>query len=117
MVGSCIGKIVATLAILVAGSVPSVGEQSSECSLGTLGFAEIRILFPTNTRLPVERPTVICFQLSISELGSLRDALARGPVEVSAFDQEGRQLLSRGTLFVIENATNQGNIRLGARFH
>ena len=109
--------IVATLAMLAAGSVPSVGEQSSERYLGALGFAEIRILIPTGTRLPAERPTVVCFHLSISELGSLRDALARGPVEVSAFDQQGLQLLSRGTLFAIENAINQGNIRLGARFH
>jgi hypothetical protein len=59
---------------------------------------------------------VICFQLSISELGALRNVLERGLVDVGVFDQEGRQLLSRGTLVTVDNTIGQGNVRLRATF-
>jgi len=76
----------------------------------------IKVLLPVRTQLPALRPTVICFELPIRELNPLREALARGPVTVNAFDRDGRQLLGYGTLIIIENAIDRGNVRLRAIF-
>ena len=40
-------------------------------------------------------------------LNALREAMARGPVEVVAYDQDNRQALSRGTLLLIDNFIDQ----------
>src|SRR6202011_1976768 len=48
----------------------------------------------------------------------LRDAMARGPVEVTAYDQNNRRLLSSGTLLLIDNIIDQATatLRLKAMF-
>ena len=64
------------------------------------------------------RPAAVLFTLPARYLDALRDALARGPVEVVAFDQDNRQALSRGTLLLIDNAIDQATatMRLKAMF-
>jgi multidrug efflux system membrane fusion protein len=51
-------------------------------------------------------------------LDDLRDAMARGPVEVAAFDQNNRRELSTGTILLLDNAidTATATIRLKAMF-
>jgi membrane fusion protein, multidrug efflux system len=51
-------------------------------------------------------------------LDDLRDAMARGPVEVTAFDQNNRRQLSTGTLLLIDNIIDQSTatLRLKAMF-
>jgi multidrug efflux system membrane fusion protein len=51
-------------------------------------------------------------------LDDLRDAMARGPVEVTAYDQNNRRQLSTGKLLLIDNAIDQATatIRLKAMF-
>jgi hypothetical protein len=117
----CGGLRVVTLAVFATGSVPAVSEQSSTCGQGNVVVTRqdptaIRILFPAGTQLSVQRPTVVCFDLPAGELGQLREGLQRGPVVVSAVDQEGRQLLGRGTLLMIGNAVAQDRIHLRALF-
>jgi multidrug efflux system membrane fusion protein len=63
------------------------------------------------------RPAAIVFTLPARLLQNLRDASSRGPVEVTAFDQDGSQL-STGTLLLIDNAIDQSTatVRLKAMF-
>jgi membrane fusion protein, multidrug efflux system len=51
-------------------------------------------------------------------LDDLREAMARGPVEVTAFDQNNRRQLSTGTLLLIDNVIDQSTatLRLKAMF-
>src|SRR5260221_7570051 len=51
-------------------------------------------------------------------LDDLSEAMARGPVEVTAYDQNNRRLLSAGKLLLIDNAIDQATatIRLKAMF-
>jgi multidrug efflux system membrane fusion protein len=64
------------------------------------------------------RPTAVIVTLPARYLDGLRAAQARGPVEVTAYDQDSRQLLSRGTLLLIDNAIDQttATMRLKAVF-
>jgi membrane fusion protein, multidrug efflux system len=68
--------------------------------------------------LALTRPAAVIFTLPARHLDALRDALARGPVEVTAFDQDNRQVLSRGTLLLIDNFIDQATatMRLKAMF-
>jgi membrane fusion protein, multidrug efflux system len=68
--------------------------------------------------LALTRPAAVIFTLPARYLDALRDALARGPVEVTAFDQDNRQVLSRGTLLLIDNFIDQATatMRLKAMF-
>jgi multidrug efflux system membrane fusion protein len=68
--------------------------------------------------LVLTRPSAVLFTLPMQILDDLRDAMARGPVEVSAFDQTNRRLLSTGKLLLIDNAIDQATatIRLKAMF-
>jgi multidrug efflux system membrane fusion protein len=56
--------------------------------------------------------------LPATNLTDVRQALKRGPVEVTAFDENGRTALSTGHLLLIDNAIDQAtaNIRLKAIF-
>jgi len=56
--------------------------------------------------------------LSANALGDVRAAMARGPVEVTAFDQDNRSRLSAGRLLLIDNSidTATATIRLKAIF-
>jgi membrane fusion protein, multidrug efflux system len=68
--------------------------------------------------LVLTQPSAVLFTLPVQVLDDLRDAMARGPVEVTAFDQNNRRLLSTGKLLLIDNAIDQATatIRLKAMF-
>jgi multidrug efflux system membrane fusion protein len=68
--------------------------------------------------LVLTRPSAVLFTLPMQVLDDLREAMARGPVEVTAFDQHNRRLLSTGRLLLIDNAIDQATatIRLKAMF-
>jgi multidrug efflux system membrane fusion protein len=48
-------------------------------------------------------PTAVTFTLPAQTLDDVRDAIARGPVEVAAYDRDNVRLLSNGTLETIDN--------------
>jgi membrane fusion protein, multidrug efflux system len=64
------------------------------------------------------QPAAVMFTLPMQVLDDVRDALARGPVEVTAFDQNNRRQLSTGTLLLIDNIIDQATatLRLKAMF-
>jgi multidrug efflux system membrane fusion protein len=68
--------------------------------------------------LVLTQPSAVLFTLPMQVLDDLRDAMAHGPVEVTAFDQNNRRLLSTGRLLLIDNAIDQATatIRLKAMF-
>jgi multidrug efflux system membrane fusion protein len=70
------------------------------------------------TGLVATRPAAVVFTLPARFLQDLRDAGARGPVEVAAFDQDNRRQLATGTLLLIDNAIDQATatVRLKAMF-
>jgi multidrug efflux system membrane fusion protein len=69
----------------------------------------------TLTRL---QPISVLFTLPSRALDDVRDALARGPVEVTAFDRDNARALSTGTLLLVDNLIDQttATIRLKATF-
>jgi membrane fusion protein, multidrug efflux system len=68
--------------------------------------------------LMLTRPTAVVFTLPARFLGDVRRAMARGPVQVTAYDQDNRNALSNGTLLLVDNAVDQasGTIWLKAMF-
>ena len=64
------------------------------------------------------RPSAVVFTLPARDLDDVRRAMASGPVEVTAFDEDNRRALSTGTLLLVDNLVNQasGTIRLKAMF-
>jgi len=64
------------------------------------------------------QPAAVMFTLPMQVLDDVRDALARGAVEVTAFDQNNRRQLSTGTLLLIDNIIDQATatLRLKAMF-
>ncbi len=68
--------------------------------------------------LTLTKPAAVLFTLSARSLGDVRDALARGPVEVTAFSQDNRRTLGTGTLLLIDNLVDQASatMRLKAMF-
>ena len=64
------------------------------------------------------RPSAVLFTLPAQSLDDVRNALALGPVEVVAFDQDNRRALSTGRLLLIDDSVDQttGTIRLKAIF-
>ena len=64
------------------------------------------------------RPSAVLFTLPARALDDVRRAMARGPVEVTAFDEDNRKALSTGTLLLVDNIVNQASatIRLKAMF-
>ncbi len=64
------------------------------------------------------RPSAVMFTLPARTLGDVRNAMARGPVEVIAFDQDNLRPLSTGTLLLVDNLISQAasTIRLKAMF-
>jgi multidrug efflux system membrane fusion protein len=63
-------------------------------------------------------PIAVEFTLPQSDLSEVQSAAARGKPPVLAFDQDGKDLLARGSLEVINNEIdpNSGTIKLKARF-
>jgi len=68
--------------------------------------------------LTLTRPAAVLFTLSARFLNDVREAMARGPVEVTAFNQDNTRVLSRGTLLLIDNFVDQASatMRLKAVF-
>jgi membrane fusion protein, multidrug efflux system len=68
--------------------------------------------------LVLTRPSAVLFTLPARSLDDVRAALARGPVQVTAFDQDNRRALATGTLLLIDNTIDQttATIRLKAMF-
>jgi membrane fusion protein, multidrug efflux system len=68
--------------------------------------------------LTLTKPAAVLFTLSARSLDDVRDAMARGPVEVTAFSQDNVRVLSKGTLLLIDNIVDQasGTMRLKAMF-
>lgn len=64
------------------------------------------------------QPAAVMFSLPMQVLDDVRDAMARGPVEVTAFDQNNRRLLSTGKLLLIDNIIDAATatLRLKAMF-
>jgi multidrug efflux system membrane fusion protein len=68
--------------------------------------------------LTLTKPAAVLFTLSARSLNEVRDAMARGPVEVTAFSQDNSRVLSKGTLLLIDNFVDQASatMRLKAIF-
>jgi multidrug efflux system membrane fusion protein len=66
--------------------------------------------------LVLTRPSAVLFTLPARALDDIRGAMARGPVEVIAFDQDNRHALA--TLLLVDNTMDQttATIRLKAMF-
>jgi len=68
--------------------------------------------------LTLTKPSAVLFTLSARSLNDVRDAMARGPVEVTALSQDNRRTLGKGTLLLIDNMVDQtsATMRLKAMF-
>jgi len=68
--------------------------------------------------LTQNQPSAVLFTLPARLLDNVRDAMKRGPVEIQAFDQDNKRLLSSGTLLLVDNIIDQttATIRLKAIF-
>src|SRR5262252_9414754 len=64
------------------------------------------------------KPAAVLFTLSARSLSDVREAQARGPVEVTAFSQDNVHPLSKGALLLIDNMVDQASatMRLKAMF-
>ena len=92
------------------------------------GRIGIRLLDPGNmvrasdskslATLVLNQPSTVLFTLPATALGEVREAMKRGPVEVTAYDQNNRIALATGKLLLIDNVIDQGAaaIRLKALF-
>jgi membrane fusion protein, multidrug efflux system len=92
---------------------------------GVVGFRQIdigNIIHTTDsnplTVLTQIKPTTVVCALPQSFLGLVREAMLRGEVKVSAFDQDGKNLLAEGKLLLINNQIDQttSTIQLKAEF-
>jgi membrane fusion protein, multidrug efflux system len=92
---------------------------------GVVGFRQIdigNIIHPTDanplTVLTQIKPSYAVFTLPQTELGPVREAMLRGPVEVLAFDQDDAKQLAKGELLLIDNQIDQSTstIHLKAQF-
>jgi multidrug efflux system membrane fusion protein len=70
------------------------------------------------TTLVVTRPSAVLFTLPSADLDAVRAAMARGPVEVVAWDQDNLHVVSKGRLLLIDNSIDQSTatMRLKAIF-
>jgi membrane fusion protein, multidrug efflux system len=68
--------------------------------------------------LTLTRPAAVVFTLPSRYLNDVREAMVRGPVEVTAFSQDNTRALSKGTLLLIDNFVDQASatMRLKATF-
>jgi multidrug efflux system membrane fusion protein len=68
--------------------------------------------------LVLTRPSAVMFTLPSRALDDIRAAMARGPVEVTAYDQDNRRELATGTLLLVDNIIDQSSatLRLKAMF-
>ncbi len=68
--------------------------------------------------LVLTQPSAVMFTLPARYLDDVRDAMTRGPVEVTAYDQDNRRALATGKLLLVDNVIDQATatIRLKAMF-
>ena len=68
--------------------------------------------------LTLTQPAAVTFTLPAQTLDSVRQAMARGTVEVVAYDRDNRHALSNGTLLMVDNLIDQttATYRLKAMF-
>src|ERR1700719_1737058 len=68
--------------------------------------------------LTLTKPAAVLFTLSARSLDDVRDAMARGPVEVTALSPDNARVLSKGPLLVIDIFVDQASatMRLKAMF-
>jgi multidrug efflux system membrane fusion protein len=68
--------------------------------------------------LTLTRPAAVLFTLSARALNDVRDAMARGPVEVTALSQDNVRVLGKGKLLLIDSIVDQtsATMRLKAMF-
>src|SRR5262249_13983671 len=59
--------------------------------------------------LTLTKPAAVLFTLPARALSDVRDALARGPVEVTALSQDNARALGKGTLLLIDNFVDQAS--------
>jgi multidrug efflux system membrane fusion protein len=92
---------------------------------GVVGFRQIDIgnIIHTSDANPLTvltqiQPCVAVFTLPQDDLGPLREAMLRGPVDVLAFDQDDVQQLAQGRLLLVDNQIDQttSTIRMKAEF-
>ena len=92
---------------------------------GVVGFRQLdigNIIHTTDvnplTVLTQIKPTTVICTLPQSYLGLVREAMLRGEVKVTAFDQDGKNKLAEGKLLLINNQIDQttSTIQLKAEF-
>jgi membrane fusion protein, multidrug efflux system len=92
---------------------------------GVVGFRQVDIgnIIHTSDVNPLTvltqiKPCVAIFTLPQGDLGPVREAMLKGPVEVIAFDQDDAKPLAQGKLLLIDNQIDQSTstIRLKAQF-
>jgi membrane fusion protein, multidrug efflux system len=92
---------------------------------GVVGFRQIdigNIIHTTDTNpltvLTQIKPTTVVCTLPQSYLGLVREAMLHGEVQVTAFDQDGKNKLAEGKLLLINNQIDQttSTIQLKAEF-
>jgi multidrug efflux system membrane fusion protein len=68
--------------------------------------------------LTLTKPAAVLFTLSARALNDVRDAMARGPVEVTALSQDNVRVLGKGKLLLIDSIVDQASatMRLKAMF-
>jgi membrane fusion protein, multidrug efflux system len=65
--------------------------------------------------LVLVQPCAVLFTLPAANLTDVREALKRGQVEVTAFDQDNRVALSTGKLLLIDNAIDQATATIRSK--
>src|SRR5271169_4284728 len=92
---------------------------------GVTGLLQIEIgnlIQPTNTTgiviLTQVQPISVVFILPNADIASVQEAMARGPVQATVYDQSGSKQLDVGTLLAINNqaAPTSGTVQLKAIF-
>jgi membrane fusion protein, multidrug efflux system len=92
---------------------------------GVTGLLQIQIgnlIQPSNTTgivvLTQAQPISVVFTLPNADIPSVQEAMARGPVQATVYDQSGTKELDVGTLLAINNqaASTSGTVQLKAIF-
>jgi membrane fusion protein, multidrug efflux system len=61
------------------------------------------------------QPISVIFTLATTSIPNVQDAVAKGPVQASAFSQDGKTQLDVGSLVVVNNQANPGSARFSPK--